>query len=128
MLRVFCDKKGSGKTKALIQSANEEARVAKGNIVFIDDDSRRMFQLHRKVRFIATDDYGIQDYSNFYGFLCGILSNDYDISSIYVDGLFNIVSADIEGAAHLFYNLEVLSRKYNINFFINMNYENDTVP
>ncbi|WMJ80585.1 hypothetical protein RBU49_17555 [Clostridium sp. MB40-C1] len=128
MLRVFCDKKGTGKTKALIQSANESVRKAKGNVVFIDDDDRRMFQLDRKIRFISTDDYEIKDYSNFYGFLCGILSKDYDISSVYIDGLFNIVSSDIEGAAHLFYNLEKLSRKRDINFYININYEKDVIP
>lgn len=128
MIYVFCDMKGSGKTKDLIQSANKNAKKTKGNIVYIDDDNGPIFQLDTKIRFISTDDFDLKDYNHFYGFLCGILSEDYDISTIYVDGLFNIVKGNVDGAAQLFYNIEKLSHKYNVDFYFNISIKKDVVP
>jgi len=42
MLKILVGKKGVGKTKRIIQMANEAAGGAKGNVVFIDDDNRYM--------------------------------------------------------------------------------------
>ena len=53
MIQVFCDQRGAGKSKKLIQMANEKAVDNKGHIVFIDDDRRAMFELHRNIRFIS---------------------------------------------------------------------------
>lgn len=128
MIYVFCDMKGSGKTKDLIQSANKNVRKSKGNIVYIDDDNGPIFQLDTKIRFISTDDFDLKDYNHFYGFLCGILSEDYDISTMYVDGLFNIVKGNVDGAAQLFYNVEKLSQKYNVDFYFNISIKKDIVP
>ena len=128
MIQVFCGKRGSGKSKALINMANNRVLESKGDVVFIDDDNRPMLQLDRRIRFVATDEFGIKDYNSFYGFVCGMLSSDYDIETIYIDGLFNIVSGSITDAAHLFLSLERLSKNYNLNIFINVNHEDAEVP
>lgn len=128
MIHVFCNKRGSGKTKALINSANDAVLEAKGHVVYIDDDSRHLFDLDRRIRFISTNGYGLKDYNSFYGFLCGIISEDYDASTIYIDGLFNIVRGNITDAAHLFLELEKLSKEYNIEFYININHEDKEIP
>jgi hypothetical protein len=128
MIHVFCNKRGSGKTKALISMANDKVENSKGHVVYIDDDKRHLFDLNRNIRFIATDAYGLKDYNCLYGFLCGIISEDYDVDTIYIDGLFNIVRGDIKDAAHLFFDLEKLSQEYNIEFYINVNHEEVEVP
>lgn len=128
MIQVFCDKKGSGKTKALIDLANKKASVLSGNVVYIDDDKRAILELNRKIRFITTGEYDLKDYSNFYGFLCGILSEDYDIEAVFVDGLFNIVDGDKEDAAQLFYNIEKLANKHNIQIYINISVGKNEMP
>ena len=89
--------------------ANESVNKVKGNIVYIDDDKRPMLELDRRIRFVATDDFNLTNYKNIYGFLCGMLSKDYDIEAIFIDGLFNIVSGNASDAAHLFLELEKLS-------------------
>ncbi len=127
MIQVFCSQRGSGKTKALIQMANSKVETEKGHIVYIDDDKRALFELHRQIRFIPTCDFKIKNYENFYGFLCGIMSQDYDIDTIFVDGLFNVVNLDRDSAAHLFYNLEQLSEDYNVDFYISVN-EEENIP
>ena len=42
MIQVIAGKKGSGKTKRLIDMANKSAQESKHDIVFIDDDNRYM--------------------------------------------------------------------------------------
>lgn len=128
MIQVFCDKRGAGKTKALINMANNKVNNCKGNVVYIDDDNRPILDLDRRIRFVATDDYELKDYNSFYGFLCGMLAEDYDIETIYVDGLFNIVSGNVGDAAHLFLSIERLSQKFGIEFYININHENKELP
>ncbi|WP_160674258.1 hypothetical protein [Clostridium sp. C8-1-8] len=126
MIQVFCNKRGSGKTKELISLANRNVLTEKGNSVFIDDDSRCMLQLDKKIRFISTSELELMSYDSMYGFLCGIISEDYDIENIYVDGLCNIVNCEIEDAAHLFYRLEELADRLGINVYISINHENET--
>jgi hypothetical protein len=128
VIHVFYQKRGTGKTKALINMANEKVLNSKGHIVFIDDDKRNLFQLHRSVRLISTEDYKLKDYNCFYGFLCGILSEDYDIDTIFIDGLSNIVCGNLSNAAHLFFDLDKLSKENNIEFYININSEENEIP
>ncbi|ERI92569.1 hypothetical protein HMPREF1982_02177 [Clostridiales bacterium oral taxon 876 str. F0540] len=128
MIHVFCNKRGSGKTKALINLANDKILNTKGHVVYIDDDKRHLFDLDRSIRFIATNEYNLKDYNCLYGFLCGIISEDYDVDTICIDGLFNIVQGNIQDAAHLFFDLEKLSREYNVEFYININHEEKDVP
>ncbi|WP_040210259.1 hypothetical protein [Clostridium polynesiense] len=123
MIQVFCNKRGSGKTKRLIDLANSQSDVIKGNIVYIDDDSRPMYSLKREIRFITTKDFQLKDFESFYGYLCGILSGDYDIEQIYIDGLSNIISGNLPDAALLFSKLDKMSEQFNVNFFININEE-----
>ncbi|MCM8711853.1 hypothetical protein M2651_12610 [Clostridium sp. SYSU_GA19001] len=128
MIHVFCNKRGSGKTKALINLANDRALESKGHVVYIDDDKRHLFDLNRNVRLIAAKDYCLKDYNCFYGFLCGIISEDYDIDTIFIDGLSNIVQGNIRDAAHLFFDLEKISQENNVEFYININSEEAEMP
>jgi hypothetical protein len=57
--------------------------------------------------------------------LCGVISEDYDIDTICVDGLFNIVDMEVKDAAHLFYQLEKITNSNNIEFYININGETE---
>ena len=128
MIHVFCSKRGSGKTKKLINLANEKTMIGRGHVVYIDDDRGPLCQLNRGVRFIATSDFNLKKLEEFYGFLCGVLSEDYDIDTIFIDGLFNIVKENLQDMAHLFYAIEKLSEEYKVNFYISVNGEKEEIP
>ncbi|HBC96829.1 MAG TPA: hypothetical protein DC034_08565 [Clostridium sp.] len=128
MIHVFCSERGSGKTKELINLANEKARIGRGHVVYVDDDRGPLYQLNREIRFIATSDFKLKKMETFYGFLCGILSGDYDIDTIFVDGLFNIIDGNLENMSHLFYDIEKLSEEYRVNFYISINEEREKIP
>jgi len=59
MIKLIIGKEGSGKTRTLIQEANESIKRTKGNIVFLDVDNNHMFQIDYKIRFMGLKDYQI---------------------------------------------------------------------
>lgn len=101
MIRLIYGKKGSGKSKKLLDMANAEVDTATGNIVYIDDNNRCMYDLKHEIRFINIADYGVENSDVLYGFVCGILSRDFDISSIYIDGLKKLIKNEEKDLALL---------------------------
>ena len=123
MIQIFCSKRGAGKSKKLIELANERSTMAKGDSVYIDDDGRRMRQWEGKIRFVDTNELGVEDCESFYGLLCGVVSQNYDLENVYVDALSNIVNKNISESNDLFKKLKEFSQKYNLNIYINLNCE-----
>ena len=117
MIQILAGEKGQGKTKRLIEMANEASKTIDGNVVFIDDDNRHMYDLHYGIRFVDTSMYKICDYEVFIGFIYGILSQNGDIQKIFVDGLGNIIrslnSEDVENLCEL---LDRISNDYKVDF------------
>lgn len=123
MIQIFCSKRGAGKSKKLIELANERTLISKGDSVYIDDDARRMRQLNRKIRFIDTNELEVVDTNSFYGLLCGIVSQNYDVENVYIDALSNIINRNIPESINLFKKLKEFSQRYSLNIFINLNCE-----
>lgn len=118
MIRLIASAKGEGKTKRLIGMANEAAKVTKGHLVYIDDDKRHIYDLHYDIRFIETKDYPISEYKELFGFLCGVLSQDRDIQTVYVDGLLNIVKF-VDGDLEMFIeDLNKLCDAFEVDFIV----------
>lgn len=128
MVKVFCGRKGSGKTKVLLELANNKLNDSKGNIVYIDDDNAMALRLDSKIRFISTEDFQFENFTDFYGFLCGIISEDYDIDNIFVDGLLNIIPGNIQDTEKLFDNIEKLSQKFKVDFYFNVSCKIEETP
>ena len=68
MIQVVHGKKGSGKTKRIIDMANNAVKEQNGIVVFIDDDNRYMFDVQQPVRFVNAGEYGMISPEMFYGF------------------------------------------------------------
>lgn len=128
MVNLIASKEGSGKTKRIIDLANERLKDTSGNIVFIDDDKKHMYQLKHDLRFISMDEYPIQSQDEFVGFICGVISNDYDIEDIYVDGLLKVMDCEIEGLPKLVDRLENISNTFNINFTLTVSCDTKLLP
>ena len=60
--------------------------------------------------------------------LCGIISENYDIENIYIDGVFTIESSSIQESAYWFKKIYKLSSKFKINVYMNVNYEKKEIP
>jgi hypothetical protein len=129
MVQFIAGGKGEGKTKRLIDLANDNAKTTDGHIVFIDDDKRHIFDLNYDIRFVETGKNFLSNHREFIGFLRGILSQDSDIKTIYVDGLTNIVtSVDNESLVKLAARLDEISKQSAVDFLISVNYKKDSLP
>lgn len=128
MIQVFCNKRGSGKTKRLIELANSQLARAKGDSVYIDNDLRYIRQIDRRIRFVAIKKFDIEKYQEFYGMLCGIISENYDIENIYIDGGYTIESSSLEESAYWFKKIYNLSSKFKVNIYMNVDYEKKEIP
>ena len=129
MVQILVGEKGEGKTKRLIDMSNEAGKLSDGHIVFIDDDNRHMYDLHYNIRFVDTTGFIMEDQRIFFGFICGILSQDGDIEKIYIDGLNNIVKYMTDDDLFAFINeLEKLSAKANVDFIMTISRDKDKVP
>lgn len=128
MIKIIAGEKGEGKTKKLIEMANEAAKTAKGHVVFIDDDNRHMYDLHYNIRFVKTN-YKMDDQRILFGFICGILSQDSDIEQIYIDGLHNIVTnLTAEDISAFVTELEGISASENVDFNLIISGKTDALP
>lgn len=130
MVELLIGKKGTGKTKALIENVNNALTVVKGNVVFISDDtSRNMYDIKSKVRMAETSAFDIKTYSEFLGFISGIVSRDFDITNIFIDGIFRIVGSDnLDGFEEFLDRLQAMSQKFNISFVISVSIDAETAP
>lgn len=128
MVKVYYGKKGSGKTKTIIDEANKIASDGGGDVVFIDYSNQRMYDLKHDIRFVNVSDFPVRSNSCFIGFICGIVSEDYDVEAIFVDGLTHMLDDGIETLEGFFKTLEDLSAKFNIKFYLSVNGDNGEAP
>ena len=128
MIQVIYGKKGSGKTKRLIDLANDSIKEQKGDVLFIDDDNRYMFDLRHEIRFINAGEYDVHTAQMFNGFVCGLLAQNFDISLVFVDAFLKLVREDIAELQWLFDRLKAVSNRQNVRFVISCNGDPDTAP
>lgn len=129
MIQLFFNQRGAGKSKNLVKLANEEIEKSKGSIIFIDNDNKMMLQLNKKIRLITMNNYSIKSYEQFYGFLQGIASRDYDVESIYVDSIADILEEiALEELAMYLAKIDELSKELNVKFFVNVHGDEKVIP
>ncbi|NLL01349.1 MAG: twitching motility protein PilT [Clostridiales bacterium] len=128
MIQIIAGAKGKGKTKVLLEKVNTEVNSAKGSIVYLDKNNKHMYELSNKVRLINVKDYLIENYSEFMGFLCGIISRDHDIQSIYLDSFLTIANIDDDNIQQAFDKLNLISNQFKINLCISISLNYDQIP
>ncbi len=128
-IKLLVGGKGEGKTKRLIDMANESVKTTDGHIVFIDDDRRHIFDLHYDIRFVDTIDFPLMNYRELIGFIFGILSQDADICEIYLDGINNLVKTlDFESLRRLLQKMDSIHKKFGVTFILSVNVPKDELP
>ena len=127
MIQIIFGKKGSGKTKRILDMANESLKDAKGNVIFIDVDKSYTLNLKPQVRFIDASEYSVKGKDRFYGFIAGILAGNYDIDVLYIDGFLKLVGAK-EGLEEFFRNLERLADVAQSRIVISYSEDAENVP
>lgn len=128
MMQFICGKKGAGKTKRMVDMANAMATETTGNVVFVDDNNDRMFDLKHAVRLVATEDFNITGADCLVGFLAGIVAADFDTSAVFVDSFLMISGRKPEELEDAFAHLEKICEKNNVKMVISMSGDPETMP
>ena len=113
MVILLIGKKGSGKTKRLIEEANAAVEASKGSVVVIEKGTKLTYNLTPNARLVDTEEYSIKGYDTLYGFLSGICAGNYDITDIFVDSTFKIAGDDKEALAAFVKKLNALAETAN---------------
>lgn len=122
MIKYILGSKGAGKTRWLIEHANDDLHSGNGNIAFVEVDDDHIFSLDYNIRLINATDYRLNNVEAFYGFICGLMAMDYDLEKIYIDGIYKVLNLNIEDLEFIKNKLERVDELKNRQIFINVDY------
>ncbi|HHX58072.1 MAG TPA: hypothetical protein GX710_08660 [Clostridiales bacterium] len=109
MIKLITGKKGTGKTKVLIDLINEAVKTTTGDLVCIEKGEKIRYDISYKVRLVDTERFGISGYDSLYGFIAGMLAGNYDIKEIFIDSVLKIGGADFDEFKIVLDKLDVLT-------------------
>ncbi len=128
MFKIFAGLKGSGKTKHLIEMVNAAQSSTTGNVVCIEQGTKLIHEINRDTRLIDTTVYGVDDWEKLYGFVCGILASNYDITDLFIDSALKICKEDLIGFETFVNKIEPMLEEQNINFTLTASVEVEKIP
>ena len=128
MVQIIAGEKGKGKTKYLLDMVNTSVKEAEGNIVYLDKSQKHMHELSNRVRLINVTEYPIANCDEFLGFICGIVSQDYDLQEMYLDSFLTIANVGDDEIIHAIEKLDVISEKFNVKFVLSVSRGEDKLP
>jgi len=128
MVQIIAGRKGKGKTKHLLDMANSSIKTAAGSIVYLDKSSKHMYELNNRIRLINVNEYPIPTSQGFVGFICGIISQDRDIETMFLDSFLKLACLEGEDMSETIAILEKLSAKYGVNFVLSVSMDAAEMP
>ena len=128
MVKLIIGNKGSGKTKKLIDLVNAAVEKSNGNVVCIEKERLLTYDINYRARLVETDHYGVTGYEAFYGFLCGIVAGDHDITDILVDATIKIGGRDYAALADFLKKASALSRSVEQDFTFTISCDESDLP
>ena len=109
MIQLITGKKGSGKTKVIIDKINAAVKNTNGCLVCIEKGETLRRSISYKVRWCDAEQFCIDSFDSFYGFIAGMLAGNYDIVEVYLDGVLKLGNHDLDGLGKLLDELNVLA-------------------
>ena len=103
-----------------MDKVNKEIQDITGNVVYLDKNTRHMFELNNKIRLIDCSEYLLDSPDAFVGFVSGIISQDHDLQKMYLDSLMKVAKVEADGVESILKKLEVVSEKFKIDFVISV--------
>ena len=129
MVKAIVGLKGSGKTKQLIDSINTAIKTESGSMVCIEKGSALTFDIDYRVSLIDASEYDIGTYTFLKGFISGLHAGNFDISHIFIDGLYKLSgSKDPEETAAFLAWCEAFGKANKLEFTISISDELANLP
>ena len=121
MVKLIVGHKGSGKTKQMIELANDSVDNSKGSVIFINKNSRLMYDLKYSIRVVCMEDFEhITNSDEYIGFIYGIISSDHDIETIFIDSILKHADFSLGDLPEFLTRLKNISKNYGMNFVVSL--------
>lgn len=124
MIKLITGEKGTGKTKILVDMIKEAVEVSSGDIVCIEKGIKLTYDIPYKVRLVAAEEYSIDSFDTFFGFVAGMLAGNYDVQKIYVDGILKMGGRDYEKLGEMLDKLNSIAKDVEITFTVSCDASN----
>ena len=128
MVQIIVGVKGKGKTKRLLEMANEAVKDAKGTVVYLDKSAKHMYELSNKIRVINVNDFDIMSSDGFTGFVSGIISQDHDLETMFLDSFLKLANLEGGDITPVIDALEKIGEKYNVKFVLSVSMDAADLP
>ena len=128
MVQIIVGVKGKGKTKRLLEMANEAVKDAKGTVVYLDKSAKHMYELSNKIRLINVNDFDIMSSDGFTGFVSGIISQDHDLETMFLDSFLKLANLEGGDITPVIDALEKIGEKYNVKFVLSVSMDAVDLP
>jgi len=128
MVEVIAGEKGKGKTKVLLEKVNADIKTAHGSIVYLDKSQKHMYELDKNVRLINVTEFPVETSEEFFGFLCGIVSQDHDLEKMYLDSFLTIANLSEDKLSYAMEKLDVISEKFGVVFVLSISKNEQDLP
>ena len=90
--------------------------------------THRSGQLSNQIRLINLFDYPIRSYNAFIGFICGILSQDYDKEYFFLDSFLKLSHLEGQDISAAIDELASLSETYKVTFVLSVSMDESQLP
>ncbi len=128
MVKILVGKKGTGKTKMLIEMVNETAVNSKGSVVCIEKGNSLTFDIKPIVRLVSTDEYEIDKYNSLYGFICGMMAANYDCNEFFLDSITRMCGGTFEDVVVFLEHIEKVTEENNVNLTLTLSAAYEEIP
>ncbi len=129
MVEIISGEKGKGKTKHLLEKVNNDVKKVDGSIVYIDKNTKHMYELDSKIRLINMGDYPVESPDEFSGFLSGVLSQNADIEEVFLDSYLTVsYIKDNEELTEALDKLDKICDMFNVKFVLSVSKNEKDLP
>ena len=128
MVHIIYGEKGTGKTKRILDQANDKLSTAKGRLVFIDKDDSSMLTLSHKIKWANAREHEITSDMTLVAFIKGMLAYSNDIETVYIDGVSRITNLNTDQMEWLYRELGDISKQYGVEIVTTVSCSKENLP
>ena len=119
MVKLIMGPKGTGKTKTLVDLVRKAVDEENGDVICIEKDTNLTYDIPYTCRLIHAGEYGITTNDLLKGFLSGLHAGNYDITHIFVDNFYKMLSDTSDDAVTKLLDwMADFSQRENVKFTI----------
>lgn len=126
MIQIVCGEKGKGKTKIMLEKANEAVKTSTGSIAYLDKTLKHSYELDNDIRLIDVTEYPVSNFDGLLGFVSGLLAGNHDLEVVFFDSFLKLAAVTEDTLDDAVKKLEALSN--DVTFILSISLDESNIP